>query len=58
MSLDAGMLLAERGRLYVACGGGTLLEPMELQLEGRKRLSVRDFLNGVKVSPGERVGEG
>ncbi len=28
---------------------------MEIQLEGRKRLATRDFLNGVKISPGEKV---
>jgi methionyl-tRNA formyltransferase len=40
----------------VVCGLGTLLEVHELQLEGRKRLLARDFLNGVRPSPGERLG--
>jgi methionyl-tRNA formyltransferase len=53
--LDPGALIPERGKLRVACGQGTLLETMEVQLEGRKRLSVRDFLNGVKIVPGEKV---
>ena len=51
-----GLLIAGRGRLRVACGQGTLLEPTEIQLEGRKRLASRDFLNGVKISSGEKVG--
>jgi methionyl-tRNA formyltransferase len=32
------------------------LELREVQLEGRKRLSARDFLNGVHLQPGERLG--
>ena len=53
--LDPRTLVAERTRLRVACGRGTLLEAKELQLEGRKRLTARDFLNGVKISAGEKV---
>ncbi len=40
------------GALAVACGGGTLLEVLELQIEGKKRMPIKDFLNGVKVEPG------
>ena len=54
--LDPGTLIADRGRLRVTCGQGTLLEAKEIQLEGRKRLAPRDFLNGVKISAGEKVG--
>ena len=54
-SLAPGTLVADRGRLSAACGQGTLLELKEIQLEGRKRLPPRDFLNGVKISLGERV---
>lgn len=56
MPLEPGTLVADRTRLRVVCGQGTLLEPKEVQLEGRKRLAVRDFLNGVKINPGEKVG--
>jgi methionyl-tRNA formyltransferase len=51
---EPGTLAAERGRLFVACGQGTQLEVKELQVEGRKRLAARDFLNGVHVKPGEK----
>jgi len=54
--LAPGTLLADHGRLFVVCGQGTMLEPRELQLEGRKRLATRDFLNGVHPSPGEKLG--
>jgi methionyl-tRNA formyltransferase len=52
---DSGLLIAEHGRLRVVCGQGTVLEPKEIQLEGRKRMPARDFLNGTKIAPGEKV---
>ena len=52
-----GTLFPERGSLRVVCGLGTLLELLEVQLEGRKRLPARDFLNGVHPAAGERLGE-
>jgi methionyl-tRNA formyltransferase len=51
-----GTLLADRARLCVVCGQGTVLELLELQLEGRKRLPVREFMNGVRPLAGERLG--
>jgi methionyl-tRNA formyltransferase len=35
------------GRLRVACGGATVLELLEVQPEGRKRMAARDFVNGL-----------
>lgn len=54
--LTPGSLLSGDGKLRVVCGGGTLLEVRELQVAGRKRLSARDFLNGVRLSVGEKLG--
>lgn len=42
-----GGLVAERNRLFVQCGEGQL-ELLEVQLSGKKRMAVRDFLNGFK----------
>lgn len=39
--------------LIVACGEGTAVAISEIQLEGKRRMSVRDFLNGVKLKPGD-----
>lgn len=50
-----GCLTCEGPRLFVTGGGGARLELMEVQVEGRKRLSVRDFLNGVRLALGERL---
>lgn len=50
-----GSILPERGRLVVACGEGAV-ELLEVQLAGKRRLSGRDFLNGYRPGPGERLG--
>lgn len=47
---------ARADRLIVACGERTALRLVEVQPEGRKRMSVRDFLNGVRLQAGERYG--
>ncbi len=44
-----GALHAGRGRLFVSCGAGTTLELLEVQLEGKKRMTAADFLNGYQV---------
>ena len=41
---------------FVACGDGCL-QVLELQLEGKKRMSTHDFLLGVKPGAGERLGK-
>jgi methionyl-tRNA formyltransferase len=43
-------------RLLVGCGHNTSLELQEIQLEGKKRSSVRDFLHGYRPEPGEKLG--
>lgn len=43
-------------KLLVVCGKGTVLQIEELQLEGKRRMKTRDFLNGVKLEVGERFG--
>ena len=56
--LDAppGELVLERDRLFVAAGSATRLELLELQLEGKKRMPVADFLRGTTPRPHERLG--
>lgn len=44
-------------RLLAACGGGTVLELEELQLEGRKRVSAEAFRNGQRLTQTEKLGE-
>jgi methionyl-tRNA formyltransferase len=42
--------------LRVAAGNGFVLL-QELQIEGKKRLAVRDFLRGVRIAPGKVLGK-
>ena len=52
-----GQVLAARGDdLIVACGEQSTLRILELQPEARRRMGVRDFLNGVQVKVGDRLG--
>lgn len=51
-----GLLFSSQKRLFVCCGGGSVLELLEVQLEGKKRMPVADFLNGFRVHPGEKLG--
>jgi methionyl-tRNA formyltransferase len=56
LSVVGEILEAKGDRLLVFCGGGTVLEIEELQLEGKRRMPTRDFLNGVKIEVGEKLG--
>jgi methionyl-tRNA formyltransferase len=42
--------------MCVQCGDETGLLVQEIQLEGKKRMSVRDFINGSHVKVGDRLG--
>ncbi len=52
-----GLLVPESRRLFVGCGGNSRLEILELQLAGKKRVTADAFLNGLKLSHGERLGD-
>ena len=47
---------ASRDRLIVACGEGTALRLIEVQLQDSRRMSARDFLNGTHPANGELLG--
>jgi methionyl-tRNA formyltransferase len=55
-ALALGAISTEGGKLAVAAGDGTQLLLEEVQLEGRKRLPARDFMNGARVQSGEILG--
>ena len=50
------ILTVNKDSFEVAASEGSL-KVMELQLEGKKRMTTHDFLLGVKVQPGELLGE-
>ena len=49
------VLRAAGDELVVACGGGTALQVLELQPEGRRTMTAREFLSGRAVAPGTRL---
>jgi len=51
-----GHLHIEDHRLFVRCAEDTWLEFLELQLEGKKRLTAAEFLRGVSVAANARLG--
>jgi methionyl-tRNA formyltransferase len=51
-----GEVLQARGdSLVVVCGEG-FLDLVEIQLEGRKKVGARDFINGTHIQAGEKLG--
>ena len=53
---DAGTLIAGDAMIEVICGEGMRLRLEAVQIEGRKRISVREFVNGARLGSGERFG--
>ncbi len=52
-----GEVLTATEDLVIQCGHNTALRVLEVQPEAKRRMSVRDFLNGSHVEAGERLGE-
>ena len=50
------ILPTQEDGLLVLCGGATLLHVEHVQLEGRNRVTDREFMNGARIGPGERFG--
>src|SRR3984957_7265327 len=55
-ALPEAELKSEGDRLLVGCGSHSSLALIELQLEGKKRMSAPDFLHGYRPKPGEKLG--
>ncbi len=54
---DEGTIVAAKGdELVIACGEGTFISVHELQIEGKRRMTTRDFNNGVKPAVGTLLG--
>jgi len=50
------ILPTQEDGLLVLCGGATVLHVEHVQLEGRNRVTDREFMNGARIEPGERFG--
>ncbi|HZD94587.1 MAG TPA: methionyl-tRNA formyltransferase, partial [Candidatus Sulfotelmatobacter sp.] len=53
---NAGELSVHGDNLRLICGGGTALQILTLQPEGKKAMSAREFINGYRPAAGERLG--
>jgi len=52
-----GAIIANAGELEVACGGNTALHIEFAQLEGRNRVTAREFASGARIAPTEHFGD-
>ena len=55
--LTPGQVAVEGTRLFVGCGTGTSLELVEIQLEGKRRMTAPEFINGYRPKSGDHLGE-
>jgi len=53
---NLGELRVQGDVLLVSCGKQTTLQPLQMQPEGKKSMSAREFMNGYRPTPGERLG--
>jgi len=57
----SGEIAVEGTRLFVGCGKNintnTMLELIEIQLEGKRRMTAREFINGYRPKSGEHLGQ-
>jgi len=54
--LAPGQMHSQGEHLYVGCGESTVLQVFELQVEGKKRMTAKDFVNGYRPKSEERLG--
>jgi methionyl-tRNA formyltransferase len=52
-----GTLTLKSNELLAACGSGTALQLEFVQMEGRKRISGKEFANGARLSNGDKFGD-
>jgi methionyl-tRNA formyltransferase len=50
-------LLVRNGMLFAGCGNDSAIELLEVQPEGKKWMSARDFVHGYRPQTGERLTE-
>jgi methionyl-tRNA formyltransferase len=52
-----GDVLVQEGTMFAACGNGTWAELVEVQPEGKRRMTAGEFLRGHAVVTGTRLGQ-
>jgi methionyl-tRNA formyltransferase len=54
-ALSPGQIISDGARLLAGSGGQTALELIEVQPEGKRRMTAQDFINGYRPTPGEKL---
>jgi methionyl-tRNA formyltransferase len=54
---EPGTLRLDEGTMFAACGDSTWIELVEVQLEGKRRMTAGEFLRGHAVATGARLGD-
>lgn len=57
IDLTPGAMKADSARLMVSCGEKSGLEIIDLQPEGKRRMSAANFINGYRPQTGEMLGQ-
>jgi methionyl-tRNA formyltransferase len=57
IKLAPGEIAVEGTHLFVGCGGDTRLELLEVQIEGKRRMSAPEFINGYRLKSGDHLGQ-
>jgi methionyl-tRNA formyltransferase len=63
IQLTPGEVAVEGARLFVGCGedeakdADTALELIEIQLEGKRRMTAQEFINGYRLKSGDLLGQ-
>ncbi len=52
-----GQFVVRGSQLFVGCGQNTTLELLEVQPEGKKRVTAKDFVHGYRPQATERLGD-
>ncbi|MEN3037712.1 MAG: methionyl-tRNA formyltransferase [Candidatus Kryptonium sp.] len=51
---EPGQIFVEKDKLYVVCSDLNLIQIIELQIEGKKKLNADEFLRGFRIKSGEK----
>jgi len=57
VQLAAGTVRVDAARLLLGCAQNTVLELIEVQIEGKRRMTAQEFINGYQPKTGDRLGE-
>lgn len=57
VALAPGELRVSGDKLLAGCGAGTALELLQVQPEGKKAITAREFMSGYRLAQGEKLGQ-